>query len=413
MHLHANAKEEVMRKSVILAAKRTPTGSFGGALKDVSSVLLGKYAAKAALEESGVDVADVDELLMGQVLPAGQGQGVARQIALGAGLPIGTPASQINMVCGSGMKTVMQADIDIRAGEGDLYVAMGTESMSQSPFLMPYKVRSGIKMGSIEFEDHMLKDALMDPFDEVHMGITAENIAAKYKVTREAQDQFAITSQERAIAAIDSGVFKDEIVPVETTVRRQTVIVDTDEHPNRQTSLEKLAKLRPAFKKDGSVTAGNASGLNDGASAVVVASDDYAKAKGLKPLVEIVAIGQGGVEPSLMGMGPVPAIKQALERANMKLDDMDLIELNEAFAAQSLGVLTQLSEDHGVSVDDLLKKTNIHGGAIALGHPLGASGNRILVTLIHQMKKQKATYGLASLCIGGGMGTCVIVKNIE
>lgn len=413
MHLHANAKEEVMRKSVILAAKRTPTGSFGGALKDVSSVLLGKYAAKAALEESGVDVADVDELLMGQVLPAGQGQGVARQIALGAGLPIGTPASQINMVCGSGMKTVMQADIDIRAGEGDLYVAMGTESMSQSPFLMPYQARSGIKMGNIQFEDHMLKDALMDPFDVVHMGITAENIAAKYNISREAQDQFAITSQERAIAAIDSGVFKDEIVPVETTVRRQTVIVDTDEHPNRQTSLEKLAKLRPAFKKDGSVTAGNASGLNDGASAVVVASDDYAKAKGLKPLVEIVAIGQGGVEPSLMGMGPVPAIRQALERANMKLDDMDLIELNEAFAAQSLGVLTQLSEDHGVSVDDLLKKTNIHGGAIALGHPLGASGNRILVTLIHQMKKQKATYGLASLCIGGGMGTCVIVKNIE
>lgn len=402
-----------MSKSVILGAKRTPIGAFAGALKDVSSVELGKVAAAAALEQSGVKKQDVTELLLGQVLPAGQGQGVARQISIGIGLPIETPATATNMVCGSGLKTVMQADINIRAGEGDVYVAMGTESMSQAPYLMPHQTRSGIKMGAIEMKDHMIHDSLTDPFDVVHMGITAENIVDKYELTREAQDRFAITSQERAIKAVDGGVFKDEIAPVETKVRRETVIVDTDEYPNRKTSYEKLGTLRAAFKKDGSVTAGNSSGINDGASAVVVASEEYAKQHGLKPLVEIVAIGQGGVEPSTMGMGPVPAIKQALERANLTLNDIDLLELNEAFAAQSLGVLTQLAEDHGTTVEALTEKTNVNGGAIALGHPLGASGNRILVTLIYQMKKQNATYGLASLCIGGGMGTCVIVKNVE
>lgn len=402
-----------MSKSVILGAKRTPIGAFGGALKDVSSVELGKVAVKAALEQSGVEKKDVTELLLGQVLNAGQGQGVARQISLGADLPIETPATAINMVCGSGLKSVMQADINIRAGEGDVYIAAGTESMSQAPYLMPYQTRSGIKMGNVDIKDHMIHDSLTDPFEVVHMGITAENIVDKYNLTREAQDRFAITSQERAIKAVDEGVFKDEIAPVETKVRRETVIVDTDEYPNRKTSYEKLGTLRAAFKKDGSVTAGNSSGINDGASAVVITSEDYAKEHQLKPLVEIVAIGQGGVEPSIMGMGPVPAIKQALDRANLKLDDIDVLELNEAFAAQSLGVLTQLAKDHGTTVDALTEKTNINGGAIALGHPLGASGNRILVSLIYQMKRQGATYGLASLCIGGGMGTCVIVKNVE
>lgn len=401
-----------MKKSVILAAKRTPIGSFGGALKDVSSVDLGITAVKAAVEASGINPNDVDELLMGQVLPAGQGQGVARQISLGAGIPIKTPATAINMVCGSGLKTVMVADTNIRAGEGDVYIAMGTESMSQAPYMVPHQTRSGIKMGSIEMRDHMIYDALTDPFDQVHMGITAENIADHYGLTREAQDKFAIASQEKAIRAVDSGVFKAEIAPVETKVRRATVVVDTDEYPNRKTSLEILGTLRPAFKKDGSVTAGNSSGINDGAAAVVVTSEDYAKAHHLKPLVEIVAIGQGGVDPAVMGMGPVPAIRQALARAGLKLADMDVLELNEAFAAQSLGVLTELASEHGVEMEELLKKTNVNGGAIALGHPLGASGNRILVSLIYQMKKQNATYGLASLCIGGGMGTCVIVKNV-
>lgn len=402
-----------MSKSVILGAKRTPVGSFGGALKDVSSVELGTVAVKAALEQSGVNKDDVAELLLGQVLAAGQGQGVARQVSLGVGLPIETPASSVNMVCGSGLKTVMQADINIRAGEGDVYVACGTESMSQAPYLMPHQTRSGIKMGNLEVKDHMILDALTDPFDSVHMGITAENVAQQYGLSREEQDRFAIASQEKAIKAVDDGVFRDEIAPVETKVRRETVIVDTDEYPNRKTSYEKLGTLRAAFKKDGSVTAGNASGINDGASAVVVASDAYAKAHDLKPLVEIVAIGQGGVEPSVMGLGPVPAIKQALERAQLSLMDMDVLELNEAFAAQSLGVLKQLASDHNTTIEALSEKTNVNGGAIALGHPVGASGNRILVSLIYQMKRQKATYGLASLCIGGGMGTCVIVKNVE
>lgn len=402
-----------MSRNVILGAKRTPIGVFGGSLKDVSSVELGKVAANAALEQSGVDRQDVDELILGQVLPAGQGQGVARQVALGSDLAIETPASAINMVCGSGLKAVMQADINIRAGEGSLYVAMGTESMSQTPYLLPYKARSGIKMGQIEVKDHMINDALTDAFENIHMGLTAENIVEKYGLTREAQDRFAITSQERAIKAIDEGVFKDEIVPVETKVRRDTVIVDTDEYPNRKTSFEKLGNLRPAFKKDGSVTAGNASGLNDGASAVVVASQAYAKEYGRAPLVEIVAIGQAGVDPSIMGMGPVPAIKQALERANLSLSDIDLLELNEAFAAQSLGVLTELAKAHDTTVEALSEKTNVNGGAIALGHPVGASGNRILVSLIYELKKRELTYGLAALCIGGGMGVCVIVKNVD
>ncbi len=316
------------------------------------------------------------------------------------------------MVCGSGLKTVMLADTNIRAGEGDLYLAMGVESMSQAPFLVPGAARTGLKMGTIEMQDHMLQDALIDPFETIHMGVTAENIADQYQISREAQDAFAIESQKRAIVAVDEGRFQEEIVPVDTVVKRQTVVVDTDEYPNRKTDLAKLATLRPAFRKDGSVTAGNSSGLNDGAAAIVVASEAYVEKHQLQPLAEIVAIGQGGVNPSTMGMGPVPAIAQALSRANLRLADIDVIELNEAFAAQSLGVLQELSATHGVTLEDLLAKTNLNGGAIALGHPLGASGNRILVTLLHIMKKRNLRYGLASLCIGGGMGTAVIVKLV-
>ncbi len=402
-----------MTKSYILAARRTPIGSFGGALKDVSAAQLGITAAKAALSDSSVDPAELNEVLLGHVLPAGQKQGVARQISLGSGVPKEVPAYAVNMVCGSGLKTVMQADVNIRAGEGDLYLAMGVESMSQAPFLLPGTARTGIKMGTIEMQDHMLVDALMDPFESIHMGITAENIADQYAISREAQDEFAMESQKRAIEAVDGGHFVEEIVPVDTVVKRQTVVVDTDEYPNRKTDLAKLSTLRPAFRKGGSVTAGNSSGLNDGAAAVVIASETYVREKNLAPLAEIIAIGQGGVAPGTMGMGPIPAIAQALGRANLTLADIDVIELNEAFAAQSLGVLQELSQTHHVPMDDLLARTNLNGGAIALGHPVGASGTRILVTLLHIMKQRNLTYGLASLCIGGGMGTAVIVKRVE
>lgn len=268
-------------------------------------------------------------------------------------------------------------------------------------------------MGAMNMEDHMLVDALWDAFDGSHMGVTAENIVAKYGFTRQQQDEFAISSQNKAIAAIDAGKFKDEIVPIEVKAGKEMVVFDIDEYPNRKTSLEKLSGLRPAFKKDGSVTAGNASGINDGASVMLIASEKAVQDYGLKPMAEIVGFGQGGVEPSIMGLGPTPAIRMALNHAGLKLSEMDLIELNEAFAAQSLGVIKEISEEHGVSADEIIAKCNVNGGAIALGHPVGASGNRIMTTLVYEMKKRNAQYGLASLCIGGGMGTAVILKNIQ
>jgi len=285
--------------------------------------------------------------------------------------------------------------------------------MSQAPFIMPSKIRNGNKMGDINVMDHMIGDALTDAFDGIHMGITAENIVEKYGITRKEQDLFAIKSQEKAIIAVDSGRFKDEIVPLTVKVRRNEVLVDTDEYPNRSTSFEKLSNLRAAFKKDGSVTAGNSSGVNDGASFMLIASEEACKEYNLTPLVEIVGIGQGGVDPKVMGLGPVPAIRNVLSSTNMKLQDIDLFELNEAFAAQSLGVLKELEDEHKMSKEDILAKTNVNGGAIALGHPVGASGNRITTTLIHEMRKREVKYGLASLCIGGGMGTAVILKNVE
>lgn len=400
-----------MKKVYIAGAKRTPIGSFLGALKDVSALELGSYAIKEAVAQSQINPEDVDEVILGNVLPAGQGQGIARQAAIKAGLGVHTPAYALNMVCGSGLKSVMQAYLGIRGGEYDVIVAGGTESMSQAPYLLPWKNRLGQKMGGYQVGDHMLDDALTDAFEGYHMGITAENVAEQYGITREEQDKFAIDSQQRAIEAVDNGAFEDEIVPVETTSRRETVIVDTDEYPNRKTSEEKLNSLRPAFKKDGTVTAGNASGINDGASATVVVSEDYLKENNLTPLVEIVAIGQGGVDPSVMGLGPTPAIKQAVERAGIAFEDIDVFELNEAFSAQSLGVIKEITDAFGVSKEYMLERTNLNGGAIALGHPVGASGNRVFVTLIHIMKKRGLKYGLASLCIGGGMGVAVLVKN--
>jgi acetyl-CoA C-acetyltransferase len=317
------------------------------------------------------------------------------------------------MVCGSGMKTIMNAYTSIKAGIHNVVIAGGSEAMSASPFLLPQKVRNGIKMGGISLKDHMIDDALTDAFNNVHMGITAENIVDKFSLTRLEQDEFTMLSQTKAIKAIDDNRFKEEIVPVTVKSRRGDTVVDTDEYPNRTTTLEKLGKLRAAFKRDGSVTAGNSSGINDGASFMLVVSEEAVAKYNLKPLVEIVGIGQGGVEPLLMGLGPVPAIRNVLKKSNLTLADMDLLELNEAFAAQSLGVIQQLVEEHKVSKEDILKITNVNGGAIALGHPVGASGNRITTTLIHEMIKRDSKYGLASLCIGGGMGTAVILKNME
>ncbi len=401
-----------MNKVYIVAAKRTALGSHLGSLKGTLASDMGAAVIKALLEQTKIDPKTIDEVMMGNILPAGQGQGIARQCSIKAGIPVSVPAYGVNMVCGSGMKSVMNAYIEIKAGVSDIVIAGGTENMSSAPYLLPKEVRTGIKMGDITMRDHMLTDALWDAFDGQHMGVSAENIATKYSITREEQDAFAYESQKKAIKAVDTGVFTDEIVPIEVKVGRDTVIFDTDEYPNRKTDLEKLGALRAAFIKDGTVTAGTSSGINDGASAVMVVSEAALLKYKLKPLVEIIGIGQGGVEPSLMGLGPTPAIRNALKMADMKLEEIDVLELNEAFAAQSLGVMHELVQEHNITKEELLKKTNPNGGAIALGHPVGASGNRILVTLVNEMQKMDVTYGLASLCIGGGMGTAIIVKKV-
>lgn len=401
-----------MSKVYLVSAKRTAIGSHLGALKNVTAPEMAAACIRAVLEETKIDPSKLNEVIIGNILPAGQKQGVGRQAAIKGGVPVTVPAYSINIACGSGMKAVMLAANSIKANLADMILAGGTESMSQSPYLLNYNVRSGVKMGALNMEDHMLVDALWDAFDGSHMGVTAENIVSKYGFTRQQQDEFAISSQLKAIAAIDAGKFKDEIVPIEVKVGKEVVVFDTDEYPNRKTTLEKLAGLRPAFKKDGSVTAGNASGINDGASVMLIASEKAVNEYGLKPMAEIVGFGQGGVDPTIMGLGPTPAIRMALLHAGLKLSDMELFELNEAFAAQSLGVIKEISEEHGVSADEIISKCNVNGGAIALGHPVGASGNRIMTTLVYEMKKRNVTYGLASLCIGGGMGTAIILKNI-
>ena len=400
-----------MRKSYIVSAKRTAIGSFLGGLATVKPKDMGSAVVKALLEDANVAPENVDEVICGNVLGAGLGQNIGRTIALEAGIPETVCAHSVNMVCGSGLRTVMEAVMSIQCGFNDVVVAGGVESMSRAPYLIPAKTRTGNKMGNFTVVDHMIYDALTDARANIHMGVTAENIAKKYNITREEQDAFGYASQQKAIAAVDSGRFKDEIVPITVHLKKQDVIFDTDEHPNRKSTPEKMAKLRPAFVKDGTVTAGNASGINDGASFVLVASEDAVKKYNLTPMCEIIGIGQGGVDPLTMGLGPTPAIRNALNYAGVKLDDMDLVELNEAFAAQSLGVLHELQEEHGIDLEQFKEKVNVNGGAIALGHPVGASGNRILVSLIYEMIKRDAKMGLASLCIGGGQGCAVIVKR--
>ncbi|MGB5988415.1 MAG: acetyl-CoA C-acetyltransferase [Marinifilaceae bacterium] len=401
-----------MNKVYIVAAKRTAVGKFLGSCANVTAAQLGTAVVKNILEETKVDASKIDELICGNVLSAGLKQGVARQISINAGIPQEVPAYGINMICGSGMKAVINAVNSIKAGDANLIIAGGAESMSGAGFVLPASTRNGVKMGDFKAIDHMICDGLTDAFGGYHMGITAENIADKYSLTREAQDEFSYGSQQKAIAAIDGGKFKGEIVPVEIKSRRETIIFDTDEFPNRKSTPEKLAGLRPAFKKDGTVTAGNASGINDGASFLMIASEEAIKEHNLTPLVEVIATGQGGVDPAIMGMGPVPAIANAVKKSGLSLKDIDVLELNEAFAAQSLGVISQLSTDHGVTPEWIKERCNLNGGAIALGHPIGASGNRITVSLIHEMKRSGKTLGLASLCIGGGMGTALILKNI-
>ncbi|HRX13722.1 MAG TPA: acetyl-CoA C-acetyltransferase [Eubacteriales bacterium] len=398
-------------KIYLVAAKRTAVGSFLGSLVNVKPGDLGATVVKNILEETKLDPKNVDEVIVGNILGAGQAQNVGRQVAIKGGIPQEVPAYTVNMVCGSGMKAVINAVMDIRGGFANVVIAGGTESMSGAPYLIPSKTRTGNKMGVMEIQDHMILDSLTDAFSNVHMGITAENIAEKYGITREQQDAFAYDSQVKAIKSVDDGLFKKEIVPVNVKIGKEEKVFDTDEYPNRGSNPEKLAKLRAAFKDGGTVTAGNASGINDGASFVMVASEEAVKKYNLKPLVEIIAVGQGGVDPQYMGLGPVPAIRMALSNAQMKLSQMEVIELNEAFAAQSLGVVKLLSDEHDLTADQIRARTNPRGGAIAIGHPVGASGNRILVTLIHEMIDMNKNIGLASLCIGGGMGTAIIVKK--
>jgi acetyl-CoA C-acetyltransferase len=400
-----------MSKVFIVAAKRTAVGKFGGTVAGVSAADLGATVIKNILEETKIDPSKIDEVIVGNILSAGHKQGIARQAAIKGGIPQEVPAYGINMICGSGMKAILNAYVNIKSGEANLILAGGTESMSGAAYSVPASIRNGVKMGDLKLVDTMISDGLTDAFSETHMGITAENIAEKFGITREAQDAFSYRSQQNAIKAIDGGKFKKEIVPVQIVTKKETITFDTDEFVNRTSTPEKLANLRPAFKKDGTVTAGNASGINDGASFVLIASEEAVKEFGLTPMVEIVAVGQGGVDPAIMGMGPVPAIGNALKKANMKLSEMEVLELNEAFAAQSLGVIGQLCKDHGVTREWIDEICNLNGGAIALGHPIGASGNRITVSLIHEMKRSGKQFGLASLCIGGGMGTAVILKN--
>ena len=392
-----------MAKKVVLAGGcRTAIGKMGGALSTTPAADLGAIVIREALNRAGDPADQVDQVYMGCVIQAGLGQNVARQASIKAGIPVEAPAMTINIVCGSGLNCVNMAAAMIQAGEADIVVAGGMENMSMAPYALK-NARYGYRMGNAPMIDTMVNDALWDVFNDYHMGITAENVAEQWGLTREQLDEFAASSQQKACAAIESGRFKDEIVPVEVKQKKSTVIVDTDEGPRPGTTAESISKLRPAFKKDGIVTAGNASGINDGAAAIVVMSEEKAKELGVKPMATWVSGALGGVDPSIMGVGPVPATRKALAKAGLTIADMDLIEANEAFAAQSLAVAHDLEFD--------MSKVNVNGGAIALGHPVGASGCRILVTLLHEMEKRDAKKGLATLCIGGGMGCATIVER--
>ncbi len=392
-----------MREVVIVSAARTPIGSFGGSLKNVPASTLGATAVKAALERAGITGDMVDEVLMGSVLQGGLGQNIARQISIEAGITIEVPSMSINKVCGSGLRVIGMAASMIKAGDADIIVAGGAESMSGSGYVAP-KMRWGARMGDTQMIDMMVHDGLTDAFNHYHMGITAENICEQWNLTREELDAFAASSQNKAEAALAAGKFKDEIVPVEIPQRKgDPIIFDTDEYPKAGATVEGMAKLRPAFKKDGMVTAGNASGINDSGAAVVVMSKEKADELGLKPLCKVAGYASAGVDPKIMGIGPVPASNKALEKAGWKIEDLDLIEANEAFAAQSVAV----AKDLGFNMDIV----NVNGGAIALGHPIGASGCRILISLIFEMQKRDAKKGLATLCIGGGQGTTLLVER--
>jgi acetyl-CoA C-acetyltransferase len=388
---------------VILSGCRTPIGTFGGAFKDVSPVALGTVAVREAVRRAGVRPDQVDEVILGCILQAGQGMNVARQVTIKAGLPETVPAHTVNKVCGSGLKAVMLAAQAVRCADAEIVVAGGTESMSRAPYLLP-GARWGERLGHGKALDHMLHEGLTDAFHDIHMGITAENVVEKYGISREDQDRFAAESQARAEAAIQQGRFKDEIVPVAVPGKKGETLVDTDEHPRAGTTVETLAKLKPAFKPGGTVTAGNASGLNDGAAAVVVTSAARARSLGATPLARIVSYASAAVDPRIMGIGPVPAVRKALEKASLSADQIDLFELNEAFAAQSLAVLRDLKLDAA--------RVNVNGGAIALGHPIGASGARILVTLMHALRARDKRLGLAGLCIGGGQGVAMVVERL-
>ncbi len=392
------------KEVVIVSAARTPIGNLSGALSGFSAVDLGVIAAQAAIQRAGIDPKEIDETFVGNILSAGLGQNVARQIAIKSGAPITSPAMTINIVCGSGLRAVSLASQIIQLGDSDVVLAGGAESMTNAPYLLA-KARSGYRMGHAELIDSMIKDGLTDVFNDYHMGLTAENIAERWNITREEQDAFAVTSQNRCEAAQKAGKFKDEIVPVSIPQRKgDPIIFDTDEFPRQGSTIEQLAKIRPAFKKDGTVTAGNASGINDGAAMLVVMSAEKAKALGLKPLVRIKSHATVALEPEIMGYGPVPATKKALANAGMSISDIELIEANEAFASQSIAIMRDLNLNPDI--------VNVNGGAIALGHPIGASGARILTTLIYEMKRRNAATGLATLCIGGGQGTALIVENI-
>jgi acetyl-CoA C-acetyltransferase len=390
-----------MTDVVIAGAVRTPVGAFNGGLSSVPAHYLGEVAIREAMSRAKVSGDDVDEVIMGQILAAGAGQNPARQAAVNAGIPVEKTAYAINQLCGSGLRTVALGFQAINLGDSDIVVAGGQESMSQAPHVV--HLRNGTKMGDTNLVDTMIRDGLWDAFNGYHMGNTAENVAEKWQITREQQDEFAATSQQKAEAAIAAGRFKDEIVPVTIKTRKGDIVVDTDEHPKSGVTAESLSKLRPAFAKDGTVTAGSASGINDGAAAVVLMSAEEAEKRGVTPLARIVSWATAGVDPAIMGSGPIPASRKALEKAGWTIDDLDLIEANEAFAAQACAV----NKDLGWDTD----KVNVNGGAIALGHPVGASGARVLVTLLHEMEKRDAKKGLATLCIGGGMGIAMCVER--
>lgn len=398
-------------KVYILEIKRTPVGKFLGGLSNLSSVELGSQLLKKMLGKYPQIKDSVDEVIIGNVLSAGQGQNVSRQIAINAGIKTSIPAYSVNMVCGSGLKAIYEAFVHIKAGEADCVIAGGVESMSNAPFVTKNNLRVGSKMGNIELQDTILRDGLTDAFKEIHMGITAENLSEMYDISREEQDMFSMDSQLKARNAQESGVFNKEIIPISIKTPKNEYEISEDEYINYSTSIDKMGKLRAAFKKEGTITAGNSSGINDGGAFAFVVSESFLEKNNLTPLVEILSFGQSGVDPNIMGIGPVEAIRKNLDKSEISLDDIDVFELNEAFASQSISVLKELSKDTKQEHDKFMKKVNPYGGAIALGHPIGASGARISTTLIHNMISNGHTYGLASLCIGGGMGISMIVKQ--